>query len=107
MIPAFALKTRRNFVATKKIDLTTWFNDGLKLGATHMIVVCDTFDWEDYPVYVMPDENAKAKAFEYGDTDDRGLPTKENENMQKVMEVYSLSLPLLNQLNEYRAFHFD
>jgi hypothetical protein len=27
-------------------------------------------------------------------------------NMQKVMEVYNLSLPLKPQLEEYRAMHF-
>ena len=78
-------------MATTREDIARWFNEGQKQGATHMIVVCDTFDWEDYPVYVSPQENVRKKTAEQG----------------KVMEVYSLSKSLNMQLNEYRAFHYD
>lgn len=45
-----------------------------------MIVVCDTFDWEDYPRhYVMPTEDVHKKFASYN-----------GSNMQKVMEVYAL-----------------
>ncbi len=83
-------------MATSRIDIRRWFKDGKKSGATHMIVVCDTWDWEDYPVYVKPDEKVREKYAEYN-----------NKNMQKVMEVYSLKKDMENQLNEVRAFHFD
>ena len=63
---------------------------------THMLVVCDTFDWEDYPVYVTKDEDVRKKYDEYN-----------GPNMQKVMEVYSYSHNLEDQLNEGRAFHYD
>lgn len=72
--------------------ISDWFDRGVAKGATHMVVVCDTFDWEDYPHYVMPGEDPK----EY----------KPGE-MQKVMEVYALHLPKLDQLGERRAFHYD
>lgn len=36
---------------TKKI-IAEWIESGLEKKATHMIVVCDTFDHTDYPVYV-------------------------------------------------------
>jgi hypothetical protein len=38
-------------------DLKRWYKDGKK--AIHIVVVCDTYDWEgydleDYPCYVIP-----------------------------------------------------
>lgn len=82
-------------MATTIPMLVQWFNDGVDLGATHMIVVCDTFDWEDFPVYVMPVEDALEKFQELHE-----------HNMQKVMEVYNLRLDRDDQMAEWRAFHF-
>ena len=39
-------------MATTQAILREWLIEGLKEQATHMVVVCDTYDWEDYPVYV-------------------------------------------------------
>lgn len=61
-----------------------------------MIIACDTYDWEDYPVFVKPGENVVEKHNEL-----------DNKNMQKVMEVYSLRKDWEAQLAEHRAFHFD
>jgi len=63
---------------------------------THMIVVCDTFEYDDYPVYVKKNENVRKKFSQYN-----------GKNMQKVMEVYSYNKNSESQLNECRAFHFD
>ena len=87
--------------------LADWFERGKSMGATHLIVVCDTFDYEDYPVFVMPNEDVRKKAFEYGNDNGGGKPTIVNNNMQRVMEVYSLSLPMDEQYAERRAFHFE
>jgi hypothetical protein len=81
-------------VVTKQ-DIRNWINGAKKEGATHMLVVCDTFDYEDYPVSVMPDENVKEKYEQYND-----------KNMQKVMEVYNLSLDIESQINQVRAMNF-
>lgn len=94
-------------MAATKDDIRQWLQSGKAQNATHVIVVCDTFDYEDYPVFVSPNENAQSKAREYGTTGHNGLPTLANMSMQRVMEVYSLSHDLESQLNEYRAFHFD
>lgn len=72
-----------------------WLDKGVEKGATHLIVACDTFDWEDYPVWVDPGQDVR---LEY----DR----LNGPNMQKVMEVYCLSMPLEPQLDERRAFNF-
>jgi hypothetical protein len=79
---------------TTKQDISEWFLEGQKGGATHMIVVCDTFDHEDYPVYVMPKENVREIVKNY------------SGNMQNVMEVYNLSLNKEMQLNKTRVFEF-
>lgn len=92
---------------TTKDDITGWFKRGIIEGATHMIVVCDTYDWSDYPVFVMPGEDPREKASEYGKNDKHGLPTLPNGQMQKVMEVYSLSKSTEEQLRERLAFNFD
>jgi len=49
-------------MATTKEDIQRWLDYGKESGATHVIVVCDTFDWEDYPVYVSPTEDVNEEA---------------------------------------------
>lgn len=83
-------------MAATKAEIARWFQDGVKQGATHMIVVCDTYDWEDFHVYVMPTEDVHEKYAEH-----------DGKNIEKIMEVYSLSQDMDAQLNEHRAFHFD
>jgi hypothetical protein len=73
-----AFRMREALVGTTVDELKTWFDEGVKQKATHMIVVCDTFDYEDYPVYVTSKQDVHKVAKEH------------SENMQKVMEVYDL-----------------
>jgi hypothetical protein len=70
----------------------SWLERGREEGAEFVIIVCDTFDYEDYPVYC----NAVDYHLKYA---------SHSTNMQRVMEVYDLSLPLQEQLDEKRAFH--
>ena len=82
-------------MATTKSDIAQWFRTGLEDNKTHLIVVVDTFDHEDYPVYVARDQVARAVADKCN-----------SESMQRVMEVYDLSMSMEDQLNEHRAFHY-
>ena len=82
-------------MAASRKDIREWFDYGIKSGATHLIVVCDTFDYEDYPVWVKPEEDVHEKAAEFT-----------YENMQRIMEVYDLRLDKDKQLNEERSFHY-
>ena len=78
-------------------DITDWLLSGRqRKGITHMIVVCDTFDYDDYPVYVSSKENVREVFSEY-----------DGKNMQQVMEVYSYKKDLKEQLKKGRAFCFD
>ena len=82
-------------MATTAQELREWFSLGVKIGATHMIVVCDTFEWEDYSSYVMHNEDVVQMAQQ-----------RHGKNMQKVMEVYNLSKPFDAQTKVGR-FAFD
>ncbi len=93
-------------MSTSAGEIAEWFERGKKKGATHLIIVCDTYDFSDYPVFVMSGEDALAKACKYGKVDSRGFPTLKNDDMQKVMEVYNLSLDRQVQLKQHRAFNF-
>lgn len=79
---------------TSKETLRSWYLEGIKKAATHMVVVCDTYDHEDYPVYVHPDQSSRAVTARCN-----------SEQMAKVMEVYNLSMDMENQLSEHRAFN--
>lgn len=73
-------------MTTTIADLKYWHETGVTQGKTHMIIVCDTFDWEDYPVYAESPKDCMEKYRQYGPG---------NTNMQKVMEVYDLSKPFV------------
>lgn len=62
--------------------LSAWFDEGVREGATHMIVKCDTFDYRGgrndgccYPIFVAPGEDARERA----------------QNGDRLMEVYDLA----------------
>lgn len=83
-------------MSTSREELTKWFDAGVKRGATHMIVVCDTPDHADFPVYVEPGEDPRKRA--------KSLRRKQNPQRkvkrQRVMGVYDLRIPGEPQLAE-------
>jgi hypothetical protein len=79
-------------MAASRQDIAGWFDEGAKDGATHMIVVCDTFDHDDYPIFC---KGAAACLDQYKKHD--------GANMQRVMEVYDLRADKAEQMNELRA----
>jgi len=83
-------------MGTTKETIRGWLKSGKAEGATHTLIVCDTYDHEDYPVHVMPGEDVHKKFAEYN-----------GPKMQKVMEVYSHALDHEPQLNEFRSFHYE
>lgn len=80
-------------MATTKDDIRRWLNEGVRQKATHVIVVCDTFSHEDYPVYVKPTENVRERAENLG-------------SMQSLMEVYNLALDLETQIQARRVYNY-
>lgn len=55
-----------------------------------MLVICDTFDYDDYPVYVKTEADCLMRHRNPGD-------------MQRVMEVYDLRADKAGQMAERRA----
>lgn len=80
---------------TSKAEIKEWAESGVANNKTHMIIVCDTYDWEDYPVYVDAGQDAH-----------NVYNTYNGPNMQRVMEVYDLRKPMQPQLDISRAFNF-
>ena len=77
---------------TTKAEISEWFDDGLHFGSTHMLVVCDTFNHEDYPVHATSADDAL-----------RQFSRHDGPNMQRVMEVYDLNADKAEQLAEHRT----
>lgn len=78
------------------LDIKGWLSQARKIGATHLIVAVDTFDYENYPVYVSPKEDVEKEFMRITD-----------QSMQRVDEIYNLSMDINKQLKENRAFHMD
>lgn len=73
---------------TTRAQISNWFDRGVESGYSHMVIVCDTFDYEDFPVFTNhPEEEGKGY-------------------MQRVMEVYRLSDDKEEQLSEDRCFRY-
>ena len=78
---------------TTKFTIKEWIDEGIKKGATHVVIMCDTWDYENYPIYVMPGEDPREHC--------------SYENMQRPDECYDLRMNIDAQLNERRANHWD
>lgn len=82
-------------MGTTKDDIRRWLASGRETGATHLVVMCDTFDHSDYPVFIPPGEDAR-----------EAVGKLRSHEMQRVMEVYNLAMPDDEQLAEHRAFNY-
>ena len=68
-------------MAATKADIVRWVREGAaKKDVTHVLIVCDTFDYEDYPVYVGNRQDVREVA-----------KANDGPNMTRLMEVYSLT----------------
>jgi hypothetical protein len=74
---------------TTREDIKRWWNAGIERQATHFLVVADMFDYSDYPVYVGQFESVEDVISLY-----------RQKEMQKIMEVYSLSGDFESQLKK-------
>lgn len=79
-------------MASTKEEIRNWLNTGLQQGNSHVLIVCDTFDYSDYPVYIPHGTNPRD--FKVGE-------------MQRVMECYSMDLPFEDQLKEGRSSNWQ
>lgn len=73
-------------MSTSVDTLRQWFDDGLAAGAKYMVIVCDTFDWSDFPLFYTTEDAAQRRVSSPGP-------------MEKIMEVYDLTADRESQLN--------
>lgn len=83
-------------MAATRQDIERWLTVDVPDKATHMAVVCDTYDWSDYPVYISEGEDAYKAVEKY----------RKGENMTQLMEVYNLKMDIQAQLNQSRVFNY-
>ena len=67
--------------AATRQEISDWFDYGKRDDARYMIVACDTFDHNDYPVYADNDDEVVKRFIEI----------KKAEH-HRVMEVYDLQM---------------
>jgi hypothetical protein len=87
-------------MAATRNDILTWLTSPRYLKALgtpnsrYCLIICDTFDWEDYPVYV--------------DTAEQAVEHVKNlQSMEKLMEVYDLKGDIDKQMNLKRCYAID
>lgn len=85
-------------MAVSKEEIRAWLKEGQDRKATHVVIVCDTYDWDDYPVFVESGQDPKIIADTY-----------RHMSMQKVMEVYSLTgkYDIESQLRDHLVERYD
>ena len=88
-------------------DLSEWFDEGKKRGATHVVIMCDTFNYDDYPVYVMPGTDVRELVHGKVGPDGKYIPGRDGQNMQSLMEVYAMHLDKEMQFKERRSRHYE
>jgi hypothetical protein len=77
--------------AATRQEISEWFDRGRDQKSRYMVVVCDTYDHDDYPSYFATREGVVDKIANPG-------------NMQRVMEVYDLNKNKEEQLDLPRAW---
>lgn len=76
---------------TTKEEISRWFDQGVEQKSRFMIVMCDTFDHDDYPVF-------------FNSALECSMRVKDPGAMQRPMEVYDLSKDKQHQLDQHRAW---
>jgi hypothetical protein len=80
-------------MGTTKEDIREWFREAKKHKATHLLVVCDTFEYTDYPIEVLEGEKIEKVIKDF------------SKNMQKVIEVYNIKIDMEKQLSQDRVWN--
>jgi len=75
-------------MAASKQLIQKWLLQGLEINATHVIIALDTWDYENYPIFVLEGDSVDDKISYYNKSEDR------------IEEVYDLSMDIQYQLNQ-------
>lgn len=90
---SLSVPSRAKGGASKQI-LRRWFDHGKSQGYDYMIVVCDTSNMEDYPVYAYERDYFLVES-----------ETRHESVSNRIMEIYDLWADPINQLNAWRVYN--
>jgi len=74
-------------------DTLRWLERGNDMGATHVLVLCDTIEWRYYPAFVMTGEDAR-----------KCVDEKSAQERTILTGLYKLSEDWQTQLSQHRPF---
>lgn len=77
-------------MSTSNEQLENWFNDGIENNQRWMLIICDTYEWSDYPVYFSADQKDECLK--------RISQAQAGDNMQRLMECYDFDISKSKQL---------
>lgn len=63
-------------MAATKEDVDEWIEHAKTIGAKYIVSVCDTFEYDDYPVYCMTEKEREEAELKYA-----------GKNMQRINET--------------------
>jgi hypothetical protein len=66
-------------MAASRLDVNRWIETAKKQKAKYIISVCDTFDYDDYPVYCADKKELNEKLDKY-----------DGKNMQRINEIIEI-----------------
>lgn len=82
-------------MSASKQDIKGWLKEAKgKNNCTHLIVALDTFDYDNYPVFIYTHDNVV-----------ECVEIIQAESMQSVDEVYNLSMSIEEQLSVPHAWN--
>ena len=81
---------------TTRDELRLWFDEGVAQGASHLVIATDTWDWEDFPIYVRADQDVSAIVQKH-----------QADEATRVMEVYDLGADRAEQLEARRTWALE
>lgn len=87
-----------------RADIERWLEEGRDRGASHVIVARDSYDNDNFPLFVMPGQDPR-KVYE-----DRRAEYARNSSGDLFLgadECYDLGMDAAAQLAERRANHWD
>jgi len=76
-------------------NIRDWFREGVANGKDYMVIVCDTYDYEDYPLFCSESTLSQL------------LHSYREADMQIIMEIYDLRKDIAAQISKERTGSFD
>ena len=73
-------------------EIKKWLEDAKSKGSGFLIVMCDTFDNDDYPIFIEKGEDIKEE-----------VKKLHRKDMQRAVEIYDMDKDLDSQIEEHRA----